>query len=99
MNLSCFQRFISLAPLQLLAGSNGRFDDGRSFRVVDATLHADGRCEFLAVAPLPGAVQAGTVQAGTVQADAAQDVEQSIETHGVGTIAVSALPLPYSLPD
>jgi hypothetical protein len=83
------QRFVSPAPLQLHAGSGGRFDDGRSFRVVDATLRADGRCEFLAVAAFPGTAQAG----------AAPDAEPPIETDGVGTIAASSLPLPYALPE
>ena len=49
------QRFVSGAPLRLAAGDAGRLEDGRSFRVVEAVQHADGRCEFLAVAALPGA--------------------------------------------
>jgi folate-binding protein YgfZ len=78
------QRFVSTAPLELLAGASGRLDDGRAYRVVEATVRADGRCEFLAVAPLPGA---------------AQDAEQNAQTDEVQRTAVSALPLPYPLPE
>lgn len=46
------QRFRSHAPVQLAPGAAGRLDDGRPFRVVDAVQLDDGRCEFLAVAPL-----------------------------------------------
>jgi tRNA-modifying protein YgfZ len=45
------QRFRTLAAAQLAVGDAGKLRDGRSFRVVDATSLADGRCEFLAVAP------------------------------------------------
>ena len=46
--------------------------------------HADGRCEFLAVAALPGAAQE------------ADDTGQSPASAGV---AYTALPLPYPLPE
>ena len=78
------QRFVSAAPLQLRAGDAGRLDDGRSFRVVDATRQVDGRCEFLAVASLAGA---------------AQEADESGQLLAVGGVAVSALPLPYALPE
>ena len=78
------QRFVSTAPLQLRAGDAGRLDDGRSFRVVDATQHVDGRCEFLAVASLAGA---------------AQEADESGQLLAVGGVAASALPLPYALPE
>jgi tRNA-modifying protein YgfZ len=47
------QRFVTASTLA--AGAGGSFADGRSFKVVDAVRRADGRCEFLAVAPLTGA--------------------------------------------
>ena len=78
------QRFLSHSALRLAAGDAGVLSDGRSFRVVEATQHADGRCEFLAVASLPGAEQ---------QAD------DSAQRPGTGGVAASALPLPYALPE
>lgn len=47
------QRFRSRGPLDLKPGDNGQLGDGRNFTVVDAVRLGDGRCEFLAVAPLP----------------------------------------------
>jgi folate-binding protein YgfZ len=47
------QRFRSRGPLDLRPGDSGELDDGRSFTVVEAVRLSDGRCEFLAVAPLP----------------------------------------------
>jgi folate-binding protein YgfZ len=78
------QRFLSRSALRLAAGEVGRLDDGRSFRVVEATPHADGRCEFLAVASLPGAEQP------------ADETGLPLATGGV---SASALPLPYPLPE
>ena len=49
------QRFRSREPLELTPGNNGCLPDGRSFTVIEAVRLADGRCEFLAVARLPGA--------------------------------------------
>jgi len=47
------QRFRSRRPLDLKPGDNGELPDGRAFKVVEAVRLEDGRCEFLAVAPLP----------------------------------------------
>ena len=47
------QRFRSRGPLDLKPGDSGELGDGRAFTVVEAVRLADGRCEFLAVAPLP----------------------------------------------
>jgi hypothetical protein len=47
------QRFRSRGPLDLKPGDSGELADGRAFTVVDAVRLGDGRCEFLAVAPLP----------------------------------------------
>jgi folate-binding protein YgfZ len=78
------QRFVSGAPLQLKPGDCGRLEDGRSFRVVDATSRADGRCEFLAVASSNGAPQ---------------EADETGQLLALGGIAVSTLPLPYALPE
>jgi folate-binding protein YgfZ len=77
------QRFVSHAVLRLAAGDTGRLDDGRSFRVVEAVQQADGRCEFLAVAALPGA---------------AAEAEEGGQTPTEG-LPYRALPLPYALPE
>jgi folate-binding protein YgfZ len=81
------QRFVTRVPHALQPGDAGELADGRAFRVVDAVRLADGRCEFLAVAPLetgPGEAE-GAAAAGAAAA-------------GVGNLAVQALPLPYPLP-
>jgi tRNA-modifying protein YgfZ len=78
------QRFVTRSALRLAAGDAGRLDDGRSFRVVEATQHADGQCEFLAVASLAGA---------------AQEADESGQLLASGAVAASALPLPYTLPE
>jgi folate-binding protein YgfZ len=49
------QRFRSRGPLDLRPGDSGELGDGRAFKVVEAVRLEDGRCEFLAVAPLPSA--------------------------------------------
>jgi folate-binding protein YgfZ len=49
------QRFRSRRPIDLHPGSVGELADGRSFKVVEAVCLDDGRCDFLAVAPLPSA--------------------------------------------
>jgi folate-binding protein YgfZ len=46
------QRFLSREPARLAAGDSGQLADGRSFKVVEAAVLANGRCEFLAVAPM-----------------------------------------------
>jgi len=47
------QRFRSRGPVELKPGDAGELPDGRAFKVVEAARLDDGRCEFLAVAPLP----------------------------------------------
>jgi folate-binding protein YgfZ len=49
------QRFRSRGPLDLKPGDSGELGDGRAFKVVEAVCLEDGRCDFLAVAPLPAA--------------------------------------------
>jgi folate-binding protein YgfZ len=78
------QRFVSGAPLQLKPGDSGRLEDGRSFRVIEATRRADERCEFLAVASSNGAPQ---------------EADETGQLLALGGIAVNTLPLPYALPE
>lgn len=80
------QRWVSEQSLELHAGDSGRLADGRPVRVVEAVRHDDGRCEFLAVAPL---------------ASAEADTDGAPQGAGADTAALlraRALPLPYPLP-
>ena len=77
------QRFVTGAPQTLTAGSSGTLADGRAFKVVDAVQLEDGRCEFLAVAPLPGP-----------SIEPAQP-----ETQNGTPVDARPLPLPYPLPE
>jgi len=78
------QRFRTLAPTRLAPGDDGRLADGRAFTVVEAARHADGCCEFLAVAPL--AVGGG-------------EPHEPEASHPSGAVlAVETLSLPYPLP-
>lgn len=78
------QRFRTTAPLPLKAGDAGELADGRTFRVVDAVRHADGGCEFLAVAPLPGA------EPRSAEVSAPGSAPR---------LDATPLPLPYELPE
>jgi folate-binding protein YgfZ len=79
------QRFASRgAVAKLAAGESGQLADGRSFKVVEAVRLEDGRCEFLAVAPL--------VAGAAVEAS-----EES--TRSAAVIDAEVLPLPYPLPE
>ena len=79
------QRFVTRAPQVLVPGHNGELADGRAFKVADAVQLADGRCEFLAVAPLAAA-----------EADAAQ--ARPSAAPGTAPLAAESLALPYALP-
>ncbi len=46
------QRFRTSEPAGLTPGEAGQLPDGRSVRIVEAAALEDGRCDFLAVAPL-----------------------------------------------
>jgi folate-binding protein YgfZ len=76
------QRFLTPAPQVLKPGDAGTLADGRAFKVVDAVQRADGRCEFLAVAPL---IEPGSAPAAP-------------EATAGELLAAEALPLPYPLP-
>jgi hypothetical protein len=60
------QRFRTRGPVELQPGDSGELPDGRAFKVVEAVRLDDGRCEFLAVAPLP----ATDLESATAQPDA-----------------------------
>jgi tRNA-modifying protein YgfZ len=81
------QRFVSREACQLAPGDSGQLADGRTFKVVLATQLADGRCDFLAVAPLVGA--AG--ETGETMPMAA--------TASAPTVAADPAPSPYALPE
>ena len=86
------QRFRSLEPARLAPGDRARAADGRALHVVIAAPLADGRCEFLAVAPVPLEGAPGT--------DAATETEGAADegTGGATAIMAEPLPLPYALP-
>ena len=87
------QRFLSTDPVTLAPGQSLTLGDGRSAQVVDAFAHADGRSEFLAVAPLSAAADAAAVSTGD-----ADSGNVAALPPGAGVLAVSSLPLPYPLP-
>jgi folate-binding protein YgfZ len=101
------QRFVSREACDLAPGVSGQLADGRAFKVVLATQLADGRCDFLAVAPLVGAGHdeaAATVPGAPVVTGAqtggpgAAPIAAPSAT-GPATIAADQVSLPYSLPD
>jgi len=81
------QRFRSIGSATLAVGDSGKFRDGRSFRVVDAVALSDGRCEFLAVAPLAGSDE-----------EAAEPITTNAGVAAVASLDVETLALPYPLP-
>jgi folate-binding protein YgfZ len=107
------QRFVSRDARHLAPGDSGQLADGRAFKVVLATQLADGRCDFLAVAPLVGAGHdeaAPTVSGAPVSAMPAttQKVHPAAppaadptapSTTAPSTVLADQVPLPYSLPD
>ena len=78
------QRFVTHSPLRLEPGDAGELTDGRAFKVVNAVPLADGRCEFLAVAPLA--------------ADDSAAGRSRHEAERASVINAQPLELPYSLP-
>jgi folate-binding protein YgfZ len=82
------QRFVSAGPATLAPGDAVTLGDGRSAQIVAATVRADGRTEFLAVASL--AAPAG----GDATGEAATD-----STAAAPHLTATQLPLPYALPE
>jgi folate-binding protein YgfZ len=68
------QRFVSRDACRLAPGDSGQLADGRAFKVVLATQLPDGRCDFLAVAPVVGAGhdEATAATSGAPEVTAAQ---------------------------
>jgi tRNA-modifying protein YgfZ len=81
------QRFLTEQPSQLRPGDSGVLADGRTFRVVRAVGHPDGRCEFLAVTAVAAA-------AGAAGADRAAEPAAA-----AAPVSAQRLELPYRLPD
>jgi folate-binding protein YgfZ len=80
------QRFVTQEPRTLQPADAGVLSDGRSFKVVEAAQHADGRCEFLAVSALRASATAATAL--------------EPEPGPVGSIIDAVqLALPYALPE
>ena len=80
------QRFVSRGALKLAPGESGQLADGRAFKVVDAVQLGNGRCEFLAVAPLV--------------VGAAEEAAPGVETANTAArVDAEVLPLAYSLPE
>ncbi len=79
------QRFAAPEAPPLAAGDAVQLADGRAARVIEAVRHADGGCEFLAVAALPGSEP---------------EPAEAADAGGTGAVRLrtSALPLPYALP-
>jgi folate-binding protein YgfZ len=92
------QRFVSREACQLSPGDSGQLADGRTFKVVQVAQLADGRCDFLAVAPLVGAVsEAGDANSKLAPAAAAESGAAAAPV--VTTLAADQAALPYPLPD
>jgi folate-binding protein YgfZ len=79
------QRFVTHAPAPLAPGDAGELPDGRAFKVVEAAQLEDGRCEFLAVAPLTAAASDGPE-------------EGQPRASGRAPLGAEPLALPYALP-
>lgn len=94
------QRFRTSLPWSgtaLARGQEGRFADGRAFRIVDAIVAADGHCEFLAVTTLPRTDQPDA-DVAAIEAGAAE-VSAVSTSPALSALTVETLPLPYALPD
>jgi tRNA-modifying protein YgfZ len=86
------QRFVSRDASHLAPGDSGQLADGRAFKVVLATQLADGRCDFLAVAPLVGARHDGTAATGSAATAGADPAPTA------GAAPVGADPTPTAAP-
>ena len=107
------QRFVSREAATLAVGESGTLADGRAFKVVEAVTLADGRREFLAVAPIVGgtagaaeAAGAATVVGAGAAAEASAGAGASAggdttaqTTRSAPVIDAEVLTLPYPLPE
>ena len=78
------QRFRTRAALHVAAGDTGHLADGRPLQIVDAVRIENGRCEFLAVAPV-------------ASGDAEPEIHAAREA--LASIDAESLALPYTLPE
>jgi folate-binding protein YgfZ len=78
------QRFRTAEARALRPGDAGELTDGRAFRVVESAPLGEGGCEFLAVAPLPGA--------------AGSDLVPGKDRSSGAPLPAESLELPYALP-
>ena len=102
------QRFFSRGVVKLVPGQSGKLADGRTFKVVDAVQLANGRCEFLAVAPMvagtavtEGAEEpaaGGAAGAGMAGQQGAVASEAGV-ANASAVVDAEALPLAYPLPE
>ncbi len=96
------QRFMSRGPVRFAIGDAAQLMDGRTFKVVEAAQLANGRCEFLAVAPMvsEGDVlgQPGPAAHSAAEVSAVGVAGPRSEGEIVGQIDAEPLPLPYTLP-
>jgi folate-binding protein YgfZ len=93
------QRFVSRGAVAKLAvGESGQLADGRAFKVVEAARLADGRWEFLAVAPLVAGAVEGAAEAASNGTGAAPNAGAE-PTRSAAVIDAEVLPLPYPLPE
>ena len=105
------QRFRSRGQVNLAAGESGQLTDGRTFKVVEAAVLADGRCEFLAVAPMvvgdagdpAPAAGTGAQAAAGARETAGTGAPASAEAGAVPTrsapVDAEVLPMSYPLPE
>jgi folate-binding protein YgfZ len=87
------QRFTTREAHRLAPGDTGRLDDGRAFKVVEAARLADGRYDFLAVAPLASGEPGATAEAGP------NATAPTTDTNATITVRADQAALPYPLPD
>lgn len=83
------QRWRTIAPAAIAPGEAARLTDGRTIRIVESAQRADGRSEFLAVAPLAAGAGGAAGGAGADDEPAASDDKVLLEAE--------QLPLPYEL--
>lgn len=89
------QRFVSREACRLSPGDSGQLADGRTFKVVRAAQLADGRCDFLAVAPLVSAVGepgAGPIVDPTMASVAAAPVAPTAAAAAASSAVVAPSP-------
>ena len=84
------QRFLSRDPARLAVGDSGQLADGRSFKVVETAVLANGRCEFLAVAPIVSSV---------ANEGAAEPGEAGGTAPHLTPLDAEVLPMSYPLPE